>query len=564
MTTATVNTTCTITNNAGVPVVILNAVNASSNVATNSTKQGYEQQLTVLALNGGTGTVLADGATATITLDGTYVNSQGVTKPAYIYQLLVSKPDSLFPVMTIGQSLDFETMDYPPITVTAAAAANMVKALSFCQNIMTAPSSKMATGFQTAMTSAFSKGSISDSEAAVAAFFNQYSTFAGLDFPSYLAVSTWMKAFGYLWGMGAQGVAGTTYWVYSTPATGSTGATLEGTIVVAKRTDAPSPADPGDPNSGMTFTYTPEGSSATTTTALTFASGQLIDTPGGAIALNGGFGYRGTFSGTAGDTTVIPMLAGTLGSLKVMAIPIAPESGWSKFWTSITWGKIFDYFMKIMGLWMALDFLKQKLAGKDNKEADDTANENDGDPPSDQQQADAQNAGEEIGDAAAAENQQLADAAAGEGNVEVPLDQESFDSAVDEARSAGSDAYSEVASDNIGGGIDMAEAQITDLAQIEMTPSLEEAAGNLVDAKTSLESGELSDANSSLGDVTTSLPEIVEEMGDQVSEELAQQVQDSCAAQEEASDIAEETSDNADEAGSGDEDPFEDGDVPIE
>ena len=42
------NTSCTITNNSGGPIVVLNAYNSSTNVASNSPKQGYMQELNAL------------------------------------------------------------------------------------------------------------------------------------------------------------------------------------------------------------------------------------------------------------------------------------------------------------------------------------------------------------------------------------------------------------------------------------------------------------------------------------------------------------------------------------
>ncbi|MEM5332046.1 hypothetical protein VSR34_36770 [Paraburkholderia sp. JHI2823] len=552
-----INKNCSITNKSGKSVVVLNAFNSSTNVAQNSPKQGYLQELTLLALSSG-GKVLANGAVRAVMLDGTYTDSKGQTKPCFIYQLLISQPDSLFPVMSVGEALDFSTQGYPPISVTEAAAANMAKALSFCQNIMTSPTSKMATGFQSAMTDAFKLPSVSDSEKAIAAFFNQYDLFKGLDFPSYVAVSTWMRGYAYLWGMDDKGQPGRTYYVYSAPGEGKTGATSEGTIVFGRKSGAPSPADPADRSSGMTITLT--GSSGSTST-LSFDNGQIVDTAG-AVALNAAFGFKGTFTGKESDTTAWPILTGTLLNKKVIAIPLAPESGWDKFWSNLTFDKVLGYFLQAMGVWMAIDFLKQKLTGKDNKLRDDQANENSGDAPNRQQQQDAQDAGDEIGNDARQQDQQLAERAAGDGNVQVSADDAGFANDVSAARQSGSEAYSEVAGDDIRGGIDSASTQLKDLAQIEVNEQIEEAEGNLVDASSKLKAGQLSEANQSLGEVTQSLPDIVENLGDQVSQQLKEQVEEAVEVQQEASDVAEETSDNADEARSGDEEPFDDGVIP--
>jgi len=556
----TINTDCKITNSSGKSVVVLNAFNSSTNVAQNSTQQGYLQDLKLLSGKSGAA-VLADGASDTITLNETYVDKNGDTKPSYIYDLMFSQPDSLFPVMVVGESLDFSSMGYPPITVSSDAAANMVKAKMFCQNIMTSPTSKMAVAFRTAMADALKLSTVAAIKQAIADFFNQYDSFKGLDFVSYVAVSTWLRGFAYFWGMDDSGKLGQTYYVYSAPEAGKSGATSEGTIVFEKKADAPSPADPTDRLSGMTITLKSESG---TTTALTFVDGQLVDSDGGAIALNCSFGFKGTFTGKDSDTTAWVILTGQVLNKPVIAIPLAPESGWSNFWSTLTFQKVLTYFLEAMGVWMAIDFIKQKLTAKEKKLNDDRANENDGGDPDSQQQSDADDASDEVGDAVASEDQQLIDSVDPSGEVKIAVRDDDFSQSVDDARSDASDAYKGVAEDNISGGIDSARDQLSDLAEIEVTPDIEEAEGNLLDAKQSLASGDLDAANKSLDSVNKSLPDIVESMGDQVSAELKAQIEAAVEAQEEASEVADETSDNADDAGSGDEEPFEDDVIPVE
>lgn len=552
---------CKVTNNAGVAAVALNAFNSSTNVASNSPKQGYMQQLKLL--KSGSKSTIANGATATLVLDETYVDSTGATQPCYIYDLLFSKPDSLFPVAVQSEVLDFAKQSYPSISLTSAQNANMAKALTFCENIMTSPTSKMAVAFQAAMTNALKEGSVAKIDAAMATFWQQYPAFAGLDFPSYVAASTYLRAFAYLWGMNDKGEPGQTYYVYTSSAGGgssSGGVTNTGKIVFSKKANAPSPADPTDPNSGFDITYTPTSGPST---SLTFDNGQLID-GAGAIALNGGFGYKATFTNQTGDTTVWPIFSGTVVNLKAMAIPLAPESGWDKFWSGLSFEKLLDYFLKVMGVWMALDFLKQKLTAKEKKLADDEANKNEGKEPDKQQQEEADEAADKVGDAAQKENQDLADRAAPGDDIKVASNQQEFDDAVENVRGEGSAAYKNVAEDNLKGGIDSANKQIEDLAEIEVTPALEEAGTNLEKAQTSLESGDLSSAGDSLGSVNEALPKIVEDMGSSVSEELKEQVSDAVEVQEQAKDISEETDENSEESASGDEEPFEDSTVPLD
>lgn len=555
-----IDKTCKVTNNSGVTVVALNAFNSSTNVANNSPKQGYMQQLDLLKVSGAA--TLATGANGTVVLDETYKDSSGNSQPCYIYDLLFSKPDSLFPVAVQAEVLDFAKQSYPDITLTSAQNANMTKALAFCQNIMTSPTSKMSVAFQAAMTDALKQGSIDKIEAAMTAFWNQYPVFAGLDFPSYVAVSTYLRAFAYLWGMNDKGQPGQTYYVYTSSGGGSSsgGVTNAGKIVFAKKSGAPSPADPSDPNSGFDITYTPTSGPST---KLTFDNGQLIDGTG-AIALNGGFGYKATFTNETGDTTVWPVFSGTVLNIKAMAVPLAPESDWHKFWSSLSFEKLLDYFLQGMGVWMALDFLKQKLTAKEKKLADDKANKNEGGEPDKQQQEEANDSAEKVGEAAQKEDQDLADRAAPNDKIEVAEDQKEFEDAVENVRSEGSEAYKNVAEDNLKGGIDSANKQIEDLAEIEVTPELEEAGGKLADAENSLESGDLSSAAGNLGDVNEALPKIVEDMGSSVSSELKEQVSDAVEVQDRAKEISEETDEASEKSGSGEEEPFDDTVPPVE
>jgi len=550
----TIENNCKITNNSDKDLVVLNAFNSSTNVACKSTQQGYMQELELMTFTGDSQQILVNGASGTVLLDGTYTDSEGKTQPQYIYDLLISTPKSLFPIMTFGEALDFVTMAYPDITVTEAAAKNMEKALNFCKNIMTSPSSQMATAFQAAMNTAFSKGTITESDQVMAEFWNQYDIFAGLDFPSYVAVSTWMQSFVYLWGMSEEAQPGQTYYVYSAAAAGQEGVTSEGKIVFAKKASASSPADPTDHNSGMTITLQNNDESPT---SLTFSRGQLIDSPGGAIALSGSFCYAGTFNGKQSDTTVLTILTGTILGKQVIALTLAPDSGWQKFWHSLSFSKLFRYFMEATGLWMALDFLKQKLFGKNKKLADERANENQGREPDPEQRDQARLDGDDIGDNARNEDQELLDRAAGQ-DVEARVpDQAEFDGAVSEVRADGAEALNDVARDNLRGGIDSAQEQIAELAEIEVNPLLEEAQGNLIQAEESLDGGDLSSAQSRLTDVTDQLPIIVEEMGEEVSEETKERCEEQVKVQEEVEEVVEETLEHSDSISDGGEEPFE-------
>jgi hypothetical protein len=215
MATNDIDKSCTITNNAGKSVVVLDAYTSATNVANNAPQKGYQQTLKLLPLAEG-GQVLANGATGTVTLNDTRTEN-GETEPNYLYQLLISEPQSLFPVLDVGVALQFESspMSYPPVTVAAAAAKNMTLAFTFCQNLMAYPGSNLAKGFMQAMTAAQQQSKVSDMMQTIADYFNNTTGFKGLDFLSYLAVSTYMQSFAWTWGLAASGQPGRTYWLYA-------------------------------------------------------------------------------------------------------------------------------------------------------------------------------------------------------------------------------------------------------------------------------------------------------------------------------------------------------------
>jgi hypothetical protein len=102
--------------------------------------------------------------------------------------------------MNAGEALDFakDPLSYPPITVTAAAAKNMDLALTFCQNIQAYPTSGVAKNFATALAAAVKLPTVDAMLKAIADYFNSTKGFKGLDFPSYSAVSTFIRSFSWV------------------------------------------------------------------------------------------------------------------------------------------------------------------------------------------------------------------------------------------------------------------------------------------------------------------------------------------------------------------------------
>jgi len=570
MTTSSIDTSCQVTNNAGTPVVVLDAFKSATYVANNSPQRGYQQSLKILPLADGSQTI-ADGATGTVTLNDTRTNAQGQTLPNYLYQLLISQPQSLFPVMNVGEAVSFATspMSYPPIIVTAAAAKNMKLAFAFCQNIMAYPGSNLAKNFLTAMTNAQGQSSVTAMMQAIADYFNTTKGFQGLDFPSYLAVSTYIKSFAWVWGLDANGNPGRTYYLYSSASaggqsSGSSSQTTEGSIAIQLKSSAPNPADPTDPNSGYTITFTPSSGDPIT---LNFSNGQFVndtsaDVP--PICLQGGYALKSVFTQNSSDNVLWPILVGNVNGTQVIGVSQAPEGSDGAFmtWLKSLVPKSFDdalnSFLKIMGVVMALDFIKTKLAGKKEKLEDDKANENGGADPNPQQQADADAAADQVGNNAQADQQgaagHMGNGPDGQPNIDVPAE-----AALPQAQAAANDAYvdavNEAQGDALQGSINEYDGQVKQLAEIEVNPQLEDAMGNLVDANQNLpdarQSGDFSDINASLADAKTNVNAAMENMD--VSAEVQQQIEDSQAAAAEYEESADDLNDEAESTSGGDE-----------
>jgi len=558
-----VNTSCTIVNNSSKAVVVLDAYQSATTVPAYSTATGYQQELKALSLSTG-GTVLAAGASATVTLNDTYV-SGGQTKPSYIYQLLVSQPAGLFPVANVGEVINFTTETYPDVVITDAEAANMSLGFAFVQNIMAYPGSQLATGFVSAMTAAQGQSSSTSMVAAVDAYFNSTKSYQGLDFASYLAISTHMAKFAWTWGLDASGNPGRTYYLYAaSDASGggssSSGSTGQGSVTITLPASAPSPADPTDTNSGYTVTL------STGNTPLYFADGQFVndtnvDIP--SVCLQGTYALKSTFTQKSTDNVLWPVLVGTVNGVKVIAVsqePADASSSWLKSLLPTSFDDLLNDFLKVMGVAMAIDFLKNKFSGKKEALDNDQANENDGNPPDEQQQAAADAGAEQIGNDAQAQAQDVADRMGANGDqpaIEVP--QEAAIPA--DAAAANADqiqALDQVQGDAYQGSIDEYRGQLEELAEIGTPPALEDAAGQLMEA-----SNQLSEArvNSDFSDVSQSLTEVnanvnlsVEQLGTEVSQQVQDNIKESQAAADEYEDSAETIEEQSSQVEEGTED----------
>ena len=552
-----VNTSCKVVNNSSKAVVVLDAYQSATTVPAYSTATGYQQQLKALPLSTG-GTVLAAGATATVTLNDTYV-SGGQTKPSYIYQLLVSQPAGLFPVANVGEVIDFTTETYPDVVITDAEAANMTLGFAFVQNIMAYPGSQLATGFVSAMNSAQGQSTSTSMVQAVDAYFNSTKSYQGLDFASYLAISTHMAKFAWTWGLDASGNPGRTYYLYASSDTGGTG-TSQGTVTITLPANAASPADPTDTNSGYTVTL------STGNTPLYFEDGQFVndtnvDIP--SVCLQGSYALKSTFTQKSTDNVLWPVLVGTVNGVKVIGVsqePADASSSWLKSLLPTSFDDLLNDFLKVMGVAMAIDFLKQKFAGKKEALDNDQANENDGNPPDAEQQAAADAGADQIGNDAQAQAQDVANRMGNDGGqpaIDVP-EEANIPAAQAEVNVDQVQALDQVQADAYQGAIDEYRGQLEELAEIGTPPALEDAAGQLMEANDQLSeariNGDFSDVSQSLVDVNANVNLSVQQLGSEVSESVQDSIKESQAAASEYEDSAESIEEQSNQVEEGTED----------
>ena len=539
-------------NESGVTVTPISGANTSDT----NPKQGYEQTLTQLKFSDDS-TSMASGNSGTLVLPA----------DAVIVNLLVSQPSALFPVLATSVGPDYTAAGgwpkpFTSVDVKSSQITAMKQALTFRQNIMAAPSSSLASAFQTALQQAQQAKTADDMISQMNAFFQSQASYSQVTYPDYAAIQSYLQTFAQMWvqkNAATKGSStGATYYVYSAPDAGKTGANSEGTIQASRRGDAPANASLTDPLSGYSIVLTSSGGGDPVT--LSFQNGAFTD--GGPVQLSATYSYAGRFNGKVSDVQLWPILVGTIQSKQVIAIPLSPESGWDKFWSSLTFGKLFSYFMEAMGLWMALDFLKTKLSSKKEALEKDKA-DNKGEEPSDKQVADAETQADTTALNDAQANSSQGQQISGDDSFDVPTSDSAINDAVGSTRTASQDALNNIAEDNANGAIEQTGSTLEEIAEIEVTPALEKAGSQLNEAGEAMQETppDISSATENIKAANANLSTATEELGTQISAEQKAALEEQIKANEEAADDAKEQDEESEDAGKGD-DPEGEGDLP--
>lgn len=563
-------TTAKFTNKSGKTVLVLDAMSEAST----SPKQGYGQTLTLLTFEDG-GTTLVSEKETTLNLKQTTISN-----------LLISDPATLFPIKSVGEGPDYSAPDpWPkpnkPILVDTSDVEAMAQALQFRQNILANPSSAMATAFQAALTTAQAEGTSDKMLADMDAFFKKYPSFSKVTYPAYTAVESYLKTFALLWvqpnaaslSVGAMigastidamigaSTIGATYYIYSVPDADKKGANSEGTIQATKQSSNSGNADPTDHLSGYTVMLKGNGSSV----ALSYSDGVFQDSDGGAISLTATYSYKSTFTGSISDVTLWPILTGTIDGKQVIAIPLAPESGFGRFWSNFSLSKLFSSFMEVMSLWMALDFLKDKWSSK-NKSLEEAQYKNKGVDPTPVQVKEADINAEAVGKLSAKMSEKQGQKTSGDTNFKVPKTASEIQTKFQNVKDANSSANKQLATDKIEGSLESTGQTLEQLAQIENTPAINQAGQDVNAAGQAIQQGKIQQASTHLQSASTNLKVAITNLSTEISEQQKQALNDKIDADnreaEEAEEKANESSDPQDREGTGD--PVEEGEIHAE
>ena len=335
------------------------------------------------------------------------------------------------------------------------------------------------------------------------------------------------------------------------------------------------PVDTTDPKSGWTIVFSKDGyakGGGNNTTPLYFDHGQFVDEktdlPG--IALQGCWALKGTFTGKPADITMWPILVGTIGGTQVIGVPMRPEDGWDKFanyWQKFTFNTVLHNFLLIMGVVMAIDFIKQKLWGKSKKTKEIKENENEGKDLTPDQQTEVNNYGEIARTEAQTRQEGLArrvgtDPVTGE-NVQVP-DESSLPQAQGAVKEVQIDSANARTADNYGASANEIQGNVDKLIEISDTPSLESAQDNIDDVwdklPDSVKNGDFSSVKPKLKGARSSVKDAVETIGNEVAEETKAAIETSQTLQtalEESGESSEGEKDTVDDDGTPDADGYE-------
>ena len=378
---------CVFTNNSTQDVVVLKAY---SDTDTTPPLEIFEQTLTILKTKDDKQIIPANGGTGTITLDDTHKDSDGNDTDTTSYEFIIARADSLFPVKSASTIRAYNTDKtqkyYPGVTVVKTTVnnktvddyANMQSAEQFQKNIMAYPSYSLAQNYLIALSQTASAPA-TDATDYIGNYFSKTDLYQNVTLDMIAAISTYYGQFPYVW---TDYKATKTYYLYSTI---NDVVKYAGFLVITCPTVVPASTDKD--LTGFTFVFT-DVTNKNAITDLHYYKGQLVDVktdvPG--MCFTGSFARQGDLTNDNSDNTVISVIAGRIGSLKVMGFDqkqtetvVTDDNGntstkWSGMYDLLhadNLGKVVTLVMTAGGLVMAfreafggIKYLKDKIRGK--------------------------------------------------------------------------------------------------------------------------------------------------------------------------------------------------------
>lgn len=459
--------------------------------------------------------------------------------------IVLADAQSLFPI-TSGVFDREEGDSGLRLTAGQDHIAAMSLALDLVRNLMAAPSSRLASDLNDSLQASLADPG-TDADLILRNFFEAHPPFQKVDATQFGLVLSWARNYAYLWSMSADGSSGLDYDLHAAPYLGGDDDVL-GRIRLSGGEDRPV-ADPGDPSIGLQIEWTPSGGSAT---KLDYEGGSLGE--GTRLSLIGSFVASGWVSGPS-STGLLPVLTGSLDGQRVIAVPCAAIQRPTPAVTTLTAVKaeraqnldavdISNLSMSLIGLVSSLvTIVSAVIAVVGYFKARRSANQ-----PIDQ------------GVVAEARTiaQQVCEAQRSQLREELTRLLESLPMiedirrVMDQLRELIPETLKEVVRGQLERAMNSLQQQVRDLAAIEVTNGLREVQGDLVEIRVSLNE-DLARATQELVQVQRQIPEVIKEMGAQVSRELGEQIKAALEVNQETLEVSEQVQEEMDDIREGEE-----------
>jgi hypothetical protein len=327
----------------------------------------------LLLLLTGTGTVIKNGNTDSVSLDQTFIMSNGTAKQEPAYDLLICSSKWLSPVAIIHVKAKRDdvskTMSFDPVTVTPDLKTGLKQASEFYQTIAAYPDTKLAKNYLDALNTS-AQNNIPD---IINNFFKSTVDYKQVTEESVMFVDTSYKLFPFAWAGYADSAA---YFLYSSDTKKTT---FQGKLTMNKTGDI----DVTKSNGGYTCQFVPAVNPLDTSKTdvdlakaktLTYVDGIFTDdtnsdVPG--IAFKGSFQLKRTFTKDPRDTKIMAVMGGSInGQIAVgfdaaqLSNPDDPTQDWlNSLFHPKTAAEIFNSVMTILGALMMLHFACSLLYG---------------------------------------------------------------------------------------------------------------------------------------------------------------------------------------------------------